>query len=369
MLSLLAVLAIVQGILLLIDGMRNARHMRTFRPRRGNREPVLVFCPCKGTDPEFESNIRSILEQDYPNHETVFIVETEDDPAYKVLREMEAGNIVVAGRAMDCGQKVHNLAYAVRHVQSSAQIYVFCDSDARFPRDWLSKMIAALDSSNITTGYRWYVAGRAHLPTRMRSAWNASSLGGLGGHKRNFAWGGSTAIYRETFQRLNILDAWRGAVSDDFPITNAAQRAGAQVIFVPECLIPSYGECTWGEMLEFTTRQMTLMRVYHARLWRITFAGNVIFNAAFLILPWTHPLLWLVVYALSILRIWIRYRAVATVVPPGVLSDYRWFYILSTPLVAFLFLCNMTLSMRKDIVWRKRHYRLLSPHETRVFID
>ena len=41
-------------------------------------------------------------------------------------------NILVAGKAADRGQKVHNLAFAVWRC-NDADIYVFCDSDARFP--------------------------------------------------------------------------------------------------------------------------------------------------------------------------------------------------------------------------------------------
>src|SRR5437870_4891343 len=49
----LAAIAILQGMLTLLDGLRAARHMRTFRPRRFSRERVAVFCPCKGADSEF----------------------------------------------------------------------------------------------------------------------------------------------------------------------------------------------------------------------------------------------------------------------------------------------------------------------------
>src|SRR5262249_2452170 len=166
-------------------------------------------------------------------------------------------NVLVAGRASSCGQKVHNLAYAVEH-GPAADIYVFCDSDARFPRQWLSTLLAPLEATNITSGYRWYVINRLHFSTLMRSAWKASSRGVLGDHNRNFAWGGSTAIHCETFRRLNILDAWRGSVSDDYAVTRAAQRNGTRIVFVPECLVLSYGECSFRELLEFTTRQIII---------------------------------------------------------------------------------------------------------------
>src|SRR5207244_9268065 len=114
-------------------------------------------------------------------------------------------------------------------------------------------------------------------------------------------------------------------------ITNTAQRTRTRIVFVPECLIPTYGECTWRELFEFTTRQIVITRVYHARLWRLGFIGHGIFNAAFFLLPWTHPVLWLSVYALAAAKSWIRQRAVETVLPRQTLSKYGWFYILGAP--------------------------------------
>jgi cellulose synthase/poly-beta-1,6-N-acetylglucosamine synthase-like glycosyltransferase len=264
---------------------------------------------------------------------------------------------------------VHNLAYAVENCSEPADIYVFCDSDARFPSTWLSHLIAPLSADNVTTGYRWYAVNRFHLPTLMRSAWNASSVSILGDHNRNFAWGGSTAIHRETFQRLRILEAWNGSVSDDYSVTRTAQRAGTKIVFVPECLIPSYGECSFSELLEFTTRQIIITRVYHPGLWRVGFVGHVIFTAAFWSLLFTHPAICLVIYALSTAKAWIRYRAVRAVLP-SVLSRHGWFYILSTPVVALLYLYNMIASaISTEIVWRRIHYKLVSPNETRVFGD
>jgi len=369
MIIALAILAILQGIFTLRESIRSARHIRTFRPKpRSTHDRVAVFCPCKGSDPEFEKNIRSILDQDYGNYETHFIVESSEDPAYTALHSLGIKNIFIAGRAIDRGQKVHNLAHAVAHAGATADIYVFCDADARFPHDWLSKLTAPLDAANITTGYRWYAVTRAHLPTLVRSGWNASSLGVLGDHSRNFAWGGSMAIYRATFERLNILEAWRGALSDDYAVTNAARRSGSKIVFVPECLIPTYGECTWHELLEFTTRQIVITRVYHRWLWRFAFAGYVIFDGAILILPFTNIALGLVVYSLSVANNWMRYQAVKTVLHPPARPDHGWFYILCSPLVAFLYLYNMISSaLSTDIVWREVHYRLISPNDTRVF--
>src|SRR5436190_15370669 len=147
-LYIIGAIAIIQGVVSLIDGIRSARHIRTFRPTANGRDWVVVFCPCKGVDHDFEKNIRSLLDQDYPAYKVKFVVQSEDDPAYAALSNMGISEVLVAGRASDCGQKVHNLTYAVRHPGGAADIYVFCDSDARFHRHWLSSLIAPLGPTN-----------------------------------------------------------------------------------------------------------------------------------------------------------------------------------------------------------------------------
>jgi len=64
----LAAIAIIQGIISLLDGIRASRYMRTYRPTRTTNERVLVFCPCKCIDAEFEQIICSILYQGYLNY-------------------------------------------------------------------------------------------------------------------------------------------------------------------------------------------------------------------------------------------------------------------------------------------------------------
>lgn len=364
---LLGIIAILQGILSLLDGFRSAKHIKTFRPRKNTTDRVLVFCPCKGIDAEFEKNVRSILEQDYPNYDVRFVVESEHDPAFAVLREIGVSDIVIAGPAKDRGQKVHNLISAVQTAPHDASIFVFCDSDARFPRHWLSSLVAPLKHGNVATGYRWYVADSFQLPTLFHSAWNASIVTQLGDHQHNFAWGGSMALRRSTFEELRILDAWAGALSDDFAVTNTAEKSAAPIVFVPECLVPSYGRCSWRELLEFTTRQIIITRVYNPRMWRLAFVSQLIFNVAFWPLLVRGSLLAAVIYLLSVGKNWVRLDAVRSVLPSAVLSNSRWFYILSSPFIGLLYLYNLLRSaFTREIVWRQIHYKLISPSQTDV---
>src|SRR5262249_6737899 len=156
----------------------------------------------------------------------------------------------------------------------------------------------------------------------------------------------------ETFERIRVLDAWNGAVSDDYAITRAAQRAGVNVHFVPACLIPSHGECSFAELLEFSTRQIIITRVYHPQLWRIGFAAQTVFNVTFVWLTTAMFIahtallasLWIVIYALSAVRSAARLAGVKAVLDDPSLSRFAWFYILSSPVVSLLYQYNMVLS-------------------------
>jgi len=367
----ISIIAILQGIYGLLDGIRSARHIRTFRPHSDWRPRVVVICPCKGTDPEFRANAQSILAQDYPDLRTLFVVESADDLAVADLQALGTDPLV-AGLATIRGQKVHNMIHAVE-ASGDADVFVFCDADARFPKNWVRDLIAPLEDETVavTTGYRWYTTESGSLPALFRSIWNASAVTALGDHSRNFAWGGSMAIRRETFDRIGVRDAWDRTVSDDMAMTLAARSAGQRIVFVPACLIPSHGDCTWTELLEFTTRQIIVVRVFDPRLWRVAFVGQTIFNISFywaIVRMWTMPAaagVWLILYGLSAVKSAIRLKAVSSVLPRGILSNRRWSYILLTPLSALLYEYNMLRSaLTRDIVWRHRRYRMISPRHT-----
>jgi ceramide glucosyltransferase len=375
----LSVLTIIQGVYTLVEAWRAAAYMRrgVHLPPNPGGPRIAVFCPCKGLDHDFEKNVRSVLLQDYADFIVYFIVESQADPAFAILKSVGAQNVLIAGEAVECGQKVHNLRFAVERADATAQIFVFCDSDARYPRNWLSRLTAPLADrdAGVSTGYRWYVASRFHLPTLLRSAWNSTALSLLGDHNHNFAWGGSLAIRRPTFDSIGVMDAWRGAVSDDYAITRAAESAGVRIHFTPTCLIPSYGDCRFRELLEFTTRQIIITRVYREQLWRLGLLAQTIFNLTFVGLPAAalagggsaFVVLWLIVYGLSAARSALRLSAVREVLHDPSLWRFAWFYILSPPVVSLIYEYNMLRSAATThIEWRNIHYNLISPNETRV---
>src|SRR5262249_43223151 len=112
------------------------------------------------------------------------------------------------------------------------------------------------------------------------SVWNASALSLLG-ERSGFAWGGSTAILRENFDQIGVKERWQGALSDDYVLTSAVRERGQRIKFVPQCLVASRSEVTVKDLLEFTTRQMRITRVYSPRVWRLACVSHGLFNLAF----------------------------------------------------------------------------------------
>ena len=360
-------------------------------PRAGYAPFVTVIAPCKGNDDGLRENLNSLLNQDYPDYEVIFVVDDAADAAVEVIEgaSREAiiiSRLVISCKAVNSGQKVENLREAVLHANDASQVFVFADSDIRVPTNWLSALVAPLEDEAIsaTTGYRWFISpGGFNLAAALRSVWNASIASALGPDmKTNFCWGGSTAIRRGIFETLDIREKWRGVLSDDFALTRALNEAGSSIRFVPLAILPSFGKCSFGGLLEFTNRQMKITRVYSSRLWLQSFLGTglyvLVMAGAILILFLMPPLsdhwiaavvILLSVVALGTAKAALRLNAVDLALNTFAFDRQRQriFHLTLWVVTPFLFLLNSTVALfSRRVRWRGISYEMVSPRETRV---
>jgi len=384
------------GMLSLRNGIRFVRYLQSELGR--SYAPftpfVSVFFPVRGVDEELPENIAAVFSQDYPNYEVIFVSDSEGDPVWAVIEAArqsftaESGptmRTVVAGPASDRGQKVHNLSWAVDHADAASEVFVFVDSDARPASYWLSSLVAPLQDETVgaTTGYRWFVPVRGGLSSHLRSVWNAAIASALGGdEQRNFCWGGSTAVRRTTFAACDVAGHWQGTVSDDFAMTKALRAANKSIKFVPQCLTPCFENCAIGELIEFTTRQLKITRVYAPHLWKPLLIGSALFVLVFfggfgfvilravLGLSFLTPLvLLLIIFSMGAMKSHLRLRAVTQIV-----NDQRAKSRASTiahvtlwPLASALYLYNASVAaFSLRITWRGITYELKSPNETMI---
>jgi len=389
-----AAISIWLGLVSLCGGVRFVRYLQAelaqdppeFTPF------ATVFVPCRGLDDGLRENIDAIFAQDYPAFEIVFVSDRADDFALAIVEEArrafpgESGptmRVVISGSAQDGGQKVHNLCAGVAAADSQSEVFVFVDTDARPQRRWLRSLIGPLQDPKFgaTTGYRWFVPVSGGVASHLRSVWNAAIASALGAQpEKNFCWGGSTAIRRETFRDRKVVEYWRGAVSDDFALTRALREGDLPIKFVPQCLTASFEDCTWSELFEFSTRQLKITRAYAAHLWKAVLIGSSIFVLVFfggvalvvvrasLGLSFVTPLvLLLVIFAMGAMKSHLRLRAVGRVIsdPRMHSSGTTLAHLVLWPLASALYLYNaLAAAVSRRITWRGITYELKSANET-----
>jgi ceramide glucosyltransferase len=160
----------------------------------------------------------------------------------------------------------------------------------------------------------------------------------------------------------------------------ALRRARLPIHFVPRCLTVTHEDCSLRSLLEFTTRQLKITRVYAPHFWQVVLFSNLLFVIIFfggLILVITRarlnlsfivPLAFIcAIYLLGTLKATLRLRAVR--LP---LADYReelrrdaFAHLFLWPLASALYLYNaLVASFSRRIRWRGITYELKSPKET-----
>jgi ceramide glucosyltransferase len=392
---LLVFVQIALGLYSLWDGYEWFRRVRgRLASHAGFYAPMAaLICPCKGSEPGLEDNLMALTRFEYANYEIYFSLATSLDPALKIVERVKAAStrtvhIVIAGPPEDCGEKVHNLSRAVESLTENFEAIVFTDSDVRLPKGWLGKLIAPLQDPRVgaTTAYRWIVPSRAigsgGFASAMASAWNASVATMLGRPRENFCWGGGTAIRRTTFNDAGVLEAWKGAVSDDFALTHALEAANKAIVFCPECMAATLHPWTGTSLLEFTNRQILITRVYSPKRWGMGMAAHLsyvftLIFAVFVVLgqmadgdPWMNlALMAFVVPFLAMLKGVLRTIAVDEMLPEwkAQLSQWSWVWTVLAPVVPFLFAWNFIASLiSRQTRWRNIRYELISPSVTRV---
>jgi cellulose synthase/poly-beta-1,6-N-acetylglucosamine synthase-like glycosyltransferase len=389
--DILAIVQVAVGLFLLWQGIQWLAYVR----RRLGTDPgfyaprTAVICPCKGMEPGLERNLVSLCEFDHQNYEVFFVLASESDPAHSTVKRVAASSrakahVVIAGRPENCSEKVNNLRVAVEQLPPEFEVLAFADSDGRPSKSWLHHLVAPLTDTRIgaTTTMRWFIPNDNSLPTALLAAWNASVVTMLGPHEKNFCWGGGTAIRRAIFEQIGMLEVWQHSFSDDYSLTTMIERTRRQILFLPECLTPSYVQTDFAGLLDFTTRQVKITRVYRPQMWASAFATHFLYcftlvlglicalSLTFASRPAFHVTTLLVLPTLlSAIRGALRVIGVTEALPSfrSQIMGQSWIYIILTVAIPFLYMTNFFSSLvGRRLKWRGIEYELISPEQTRV---
>ncbi len=356
---------------------------------------VAVIVPIKGVDEDTTTNVRLLLEQDYPDYRILFAVESNEDAVLPLLERLAIEDsrveIVVAGLAMSRGQKVHNQLAAIERTTDTDEVLAFMDADARPNTHWLRALVTPLTfAQNIgaTTGYRYYIPMTAHTANKIVSILNAQIAALLGPYRRNFAWGGSMAIRRRNFFSFGLANMWETALSDDFVLSHCVKKMAKHTIqFVPQCLVASEANLNWASLFEFAVRQYRITKVCAPIIWVTALVGALLYVAAFsytlftTIYGFINPtafrghehliqmLMFFSLYGISMWRGWLLIRGGEKLFPEhcqAIRSTRLW----ATLGMPWCFLINLLAllgsAMGRNIVWRGVAYQMLSRTKTIV---
>ncbi len=392
--GVLASLAVLQAFLLALQTWEHRRYARSCMRELKRYHPtgrVAVFAPCKGIDVDLEDNLRALLSQDYTDFEVSFVVESVDDPACPIIRRVMADHahvaarLMVAGDAVESGQKVHNLRVATGELATDIEYLAFIDSDARPRPEWLRMLVARFSDHRLgaVTGYRWFVPVSPKFVNYALYSLNCDVMSLLGRSSHYLVWGGSWAIRREVFDRLGFRAAWRGTLSDDLVASRLLRRAGMPVRFEPAGVVASPVDHGWISMLSFVRRQYLLGRYYVPHWWAFALFGATISNllwlaqAAFVfsgfmggpIAPWIPASVLAVLLAIYVYRGSVRQDLVATYFPERTeqFRAARLFDIWLNPLGGLVNWLGVASSIfGRRITWRGISYRVLAGGKIRT---
>jgi len=256
------------------------KHSLGFTPR------TCVVMACKGDEPELESHVEAVLNQDYPSYRTIIVTDSLSDPAYFIVNSIlsrhpdKDAHLYNSDHHPRASGKVAALLTAIERDAGRSEAFAFVDSDASVPPGWLTDLVAPLadDSVGATTGFRWYFPSRGGLWSHVESAWNASGTNLMFNERYNFPWGGAMAIRTEKMKAIDIQGVWEDAISDDLSLNSALRKHGYRTIFVPQCTVATHNQTTARTFFTWATRQVALTRAFNNALWRYGFAAYAFFS-------------------------------------------------------------------------------------------
>ncbi len=287
----LGVLALLANVASLLQGFALRRGVRVgLRTAFGAYLPrVVLLLPVRGIDPGFDENVRALLAQDYPRYRLIVLADARDDPAAARLQEVAGRDPrvpleLVLSDPLGMGGKVNALRTALFHLSAEDEVVVFADADIRAGRDWLRQLVQPLADVTVgaSTGFRWYMPPRPTFWSLVRSEWNAVSANVLFDGRRNYTWGGSSAVRRENLPKLRLEERWREVLSDDLIVTEAVREAGLRIVYAPASLVATLEDADRATCLEWCARQMTMATLYLPVVRAYAAAAFAVFDASVL---------------------------------------------------------------------------------------
>ncbi|MBT6341229.1 MAG: hypothetical protein HOJ48_18230 [Desulfobacula sp.] len=282
-------------------------------PKDKGDQQVVVIEAVKGVEKEFHAHVLSLMAQAYPCYRLIFCLSDAKDPAFgfltdffgldslprvyhldrediQDLHQVNPGlisiDIVLAGQARTCSQKICNQIAAYGCLTPQDKLLAWVDADVCLTDSWLADLVYPIQNKTLAavTGYRCLVPEGQDWVSAFISVINSSILTLFGDPWRNSFWGGSMAMTRQVFDKFQIPVYVKQCFSDDESVAALLKKNNIPIYFSYAVLPPSTIKYTFREMFNFGRRQYMCARFYykfHVFIAVVLLGG---FTMAFLIL-------------------------------------------------------------------------------------
>ncbi len=369
---------------------------------------VAVIEAVKGADKNFHDHVISLINQSHDCFKVIFCLSDINDPAFqslvdifqpgteipyndgyniskKDLEKLKLGSpglqsvdIVIAGTAKTCSQKIFNQICAYDLLAPEDRIIAWVDADISLGATWLDNLINPLygKTSAASTGYRCLVPSCHDWSSAIVSVINASILTLSGDPWRNSFWGGSMAMTRQVFDKFNIPQYVKKCFSDDESVAALLKKNKIPIYFSFAVLPMGKIKYTFRAMFNFGQRQYICARFYYK--FHIFIAGILLsgFTLVFFVLAaklFFQPtgfniLIFTLLISAMVIRGMIRFGFIRYMLKmPGYNLKCLFLETLGTPLIHFVHLgiCISAL-MKHEIEWAGITYKIKGPFNVKI---
>lgn len=302
---LLSVLRMVAMAILATLQVKKDRNSRNIAPLISDGLMVSVIVPAYNEEVNAVRTVKSLLEQDFPNLDIVFVDDGSKDGTYQVVKNAFENNNRVKVFTKPNGGKASALNFGIHHTQN--EIVVCIDADTQLKKNAISELIAAFyrDASPQEVGA---VAGNVKVGNEinMLTKWQSIEyITSQNFDRRAFSLLDCITVVPGAigaFRRQAILDAGAFTIdtlAEDCDLTMRMHRSGYRILNCNEAI--SYTEApeklgqflkqrfrwSFGVMQCFWKHRDTLFRRKYGNLGMVAMPNILLYQ---MLLPFLAPL-------------------------------------------------------------------------------
>ncbi|WP_420809452.1 glycosyltransferase [Acidianus sulfidivorans] len=224
---------------------------------------VSVIIPVRGIDVNLRENIQSILDQDLPPYELIYVIDPDDPKKAELLHILKSfNNVKIVETFYQCEKCSGKIRAQISGLlKSKGDVIVFADSDTFYPKRWLRELISPLSMYTATTTFSFAHPKRLTLSNAIRAGFwtlgfESQALNGT------FLWGGSMAFKRE-FLNEDVIKELSEEWCDDCTLTRIVKRNNGKIGFIGKAIpLNVYDE---NNLISWASRQVLTVKIYSYR--------------------------------------------------------------------------------------------------------